>query len=74
MSNLLLFKIGFPELILIAFFGLIPFGLMLFSIIDAVKGKFENSTIRTIWIFIILFLPVLGSLLYLLIGRNKKIN
>ncbi|WP_207424468.1 PLDc N-terminal domain-containing protein [Desertivirga brevis] len=74
MDIILLFKIGFPELVLIGFFGIIPLGLMLFSLVDVIKGRFENSTIRTIWILLILFLPILGSLLYLLVGRTKKIN
>jgi len=73
MHNLLLFKLGFPELVLIAFFGVIPLGLIIFCLSDILKAKFGNSTTKNIWLLIILFLPVLGALLYLLVGRTKKI-
>ncbi|MFD2161354.1 PLDc N-terminal domain-containing protein [Paradesertivirga mongoliensis] len=46
---------------------------MLICIIDIVRSEFKDSTSKLIWILIVLFLPMLGSLIYLLIGRNQKI-
>jgi len=71
-NSFLAFRIGAPEIVLIFFFGLIPVGLMIFSLFDILKSRFKGSG-KPIWIALVLLLPVLGSLLYLLLGRSKKI-
>ena len=73
MNKLLLLSIGFPELVLILFFGAIPLILIIISLIGIMKSNFKDSTTRLIWVLLVLFLPILGSLLYLLIGQPKKV-
>ncbi|MBC8054870.1 MAG: PLDc_N domain-containing protein [Sphingobacteriaceae bacterium] len=72
MSSLLFLNLGTPE-ILILIIGGIPFILMLISIIDIAKSDFKDSTTKLMWVLIVFFLPVLGSLIYLLIGRSQKV-
>lgn len=72
MTYLLFLGLGLPEILLILFTAGIPFILMLICIIDLVRSEFKDSTTKLIWILIVLFLPMLGSLIYLLIGRNQK--
>ena len=67
-------KIGFPELVLFCFFVLIPLLLIIFSIRDLIKAEFKSKNEKLIWILIILFAPVLGALLYLLIGKTRNIK
>ena len=72
MDHLLFLNIGSKELVLIAFFGLIPMLLTLISLIDLTRSNFSAKNTKSIWILIVLFAPVLGALLYLAIGRSKK--
>jgi len=72
-DSILAFKIGGPEIILILFFGIVPAGLMIFSLLDILKSRFKGNA-KSVWIAIVLLLPVLGALLYLLLGRTKKIS
>ncbi len=58
---------GLREILYIA----IVFGLFLFSILDLVKRDFTDKSIKIIWALAIIFIPVLGSIFYLLIGRRS---
>ena len=73
-ENILLFigGLGSSEIMLILFFGLVPLGLWLWALIDLLRSNFKNSTEKLIWAVVIIFVPVLGALLYLLIGRSQK--
>lgn len=70
MSNLLfLGGIGGLEILLLF---LIPVILWLWALIDCLKSNFSGSN-KLIWIVLIIFLPVLGPILYLLIGRGQRV-
>jgi hypothetical protein len=72
--NSLLFigGLGGPELMLILFFLGIPAILWLWALIDLLSNDFGDSLNKLIWVFVIVFLPVLGAILYFLIGRKQK--
>lgn len=65
-------NLGTVELVLILTFGVVPFGLMLYCLIDIVKSNFKDGTNKLVWVLIVLFAPVIGGLLYLLFGRKQK--
>lgn len=44
-----------------------------FTIYDVVTSRFANSNDKLIWILIVLLLPLLGTILWFAIGRNKRI-
>ena len=46
----------------------------LIPIIDILKSKFESGVDKLIWLAAVIFVPFLGLLLYLLIGRKQKAN
>lgn len=56
------------------FFLGIPAILWLWALIDLLRSDFKDTTTKLIWVVIIVFLPVLGALLYLLIGRGQKVK
>jgi hypothetical protein len=56
-------------LMVILFIFLIP----LIALISVVMNQF-NGNEKIMWVVIIIFLPFLGSLLYFLIGRDRRIN
>lgn len=68
--TLLYLNIGGFELIL--FF--IPVLLWLWAMIDLLKSDFSNSINKIVWAIVIIFIPLAGALLYLLIGRGQKIK
>ena len=58
------------------FFMLIPLAVLiltLWALIDAIKGEFEGN-MKLVWILVIIFLGVIGPILYLAIGRDQKVG
>ncbi len=65
--------IGPQELILVLLVGLCLFLLPLFAIVDIVRSKFEGN-MQLIWVIIVVFFNIFGTILYFIIGRNQKIK
>jgi hypothetical protein len=70
MTFLFLFGGG---LLLTLFIILFIFLLPLLALISVLMNDFRGND-KIIWVLIIIFLPFLGSLLYFLIGRDRRIN
>jgi hypothetical protein len=68
----LLFLAGFgvQELIVILLFFLVPAVLWIWAIIDLIKAKSINDTNKIIWALVIIFVPLIGAVLYLAVGRR----
>jgi len=56
-------------IVLILFFLLLP----VLALISIIKHKFPDND-KLIWVLIVLLLPILGSILYFIIGRPKRIR
>ena len=56
-------------LMVILFIFLIP----LLALLNVLMSDFQGNE-KIMWVLIIIFLPFLGSLLYFMIGRDKRIN
>jgi hypothetical protein len=50
-----------------------PVLLWIIALVDCLKSDFEKEG-KIVWILVIVFLPILGSLLYLMIGRGQKLS
>ncbi len=50
--------------------GLIILILDIIAIVDCIKGSLATGK-KVLWIILILILPVIGLILYYLVGRNK---
>lgn len=48
------------------------FILWLWALIDILTSKFQESLMQVVWLLVVFFLPLLGVILYLLIGRGMK--
>lgn len=59
--------IGGTELLLMLFI-IITF----LAIIDISKSAFKDNSIKIVWSLIVLFLPIIGVLLYFMVGRSQK--
>ncbi|HZL08614.1 MAG TPA: PLD nuclease N-terminal domain-containing protein [Prolixibacteraceae bacterium] len=69
----LLGMLGPQELILVLVVALCFFLLPLIAIIDIVRSKFEGN-MQLIWVLLVVFFNIVGSILYFIIGRNQKIS
>lgn len=50
--------------------GLVILGLDIFAIVDVVKTSKETGQ-KALWVILILLLPVVGLILYFLLGKKK---
>jgi len=44
----------------------------LIVLIDCLKSSWKDATNKLIWVIVIIILPVVGAILYLIIGRAQK--
>ena len=64
-------NLGTGELILI-FFVLLPTILWIVALVDILKSEFQGYN-KLIWVVVVIFLPIIGSILYFIIGKSQKI-
>ncbi len=70
MTSLFIFGGGLIiTLMVILFIFLIP----LLALISVLMNEFPGNE-KIMWVLVIIFLPFLGSLLYFLIGREKRLT
>ena len=60
-------NLGFQEILI-----LIVLVIPLIAIIDVVKSSFKESVNKIVWVLVVILLPILGAILYFIIGRNQK--
>jgi len=75
-NNALLFigNIGLVEILLLLLIAGAPLILLIWAAVDLLSSKFENSVEKLIWLVAIVFVPFLGAILYLVIGRKQKLK
>jgi hypothetical protein len=65
--------LGLTGFLMAALFGCLPLMLVLFALIDILTSNFRDSNTKLIWVIVVIFVPLLGSILYLIMGRKEKI-
>jgi hypothetical protein len=53
------------------FLGVIGTVVWLWSLVDCLGRRFSDSTLKLIWVLVILFGHLLGALIYLAVGRAQ---
>jgi len=48
--------------------------LFLISAIDILRFRFVSDIEKLIWIVVVIFVPIFGPILYLLIGKKQKVK
>jgi len=59
--------------ILLLFYA-VPLLIVLSALIDVLRNEFDPHHNKIIWVLVIIFIPVIGSILYWIIGRNQRLN
>lgn len=70
---ILLGFIGPQEIILLLLLSVFLFILPIIALVDIVKNEFEGNN-KIVWVLIVIFFNIIGSILYFLIGRKQKLN
>lgn len=58
----------FITLIALGLFFVLP----LVALVDVIRSDFRGPNDKLIWVIVILFLNIVGALLYFFIGRNQR--
>jgi len=66
--------LGGFELLLILVFLLIPAVLWIIALVDVLKSDFSDSTNKLIWVIVIFLFPIVGAIIYFIIGTKQKIK
>jgi len=48
--------------------------LPLIALIDILRSDFRGNNDKLIWVLVVLLIPILGSILYFIIGRKKRVT
>lgn len=61
------------HLIIVSVFLFLPTLLWIIALVDILKSNFKESNNKILWVLVVILLPVIGSILYFIIGKNQKI-
>jgi hypothetical protein len=53
--------------------GIIGLAIYAFTIYDVVISNFANETDKLIWLLTVVLVPFLGTILWFLVGRTKRL-
>lgn len=62
--------LGGTELLLVLLSVVFP----IVALIDILRSDFRQSNDKLIWVLVVLFLNILGAILYAVIGRNQRVG
>jgi len=65
--------LGAGELSLIITVAIVIFVIPLIALIDILRSDFEGNN-KLIWVLVVLFLWIIGAVIYFIMGRNQKVN
>lgn len=54
--------------------ALAAFVFWIWMLVDAITNKVLSTGEKVVWVLVIIFLHFLGALLYLLVGRGKRLS
>ena len=63
-------NLGFIEILIILLVLILP----LIALIDILKSDFQKNVNKIIWVLVTLLLPIVGSILYFIIGKKQKLK
>jgi len=71
MYHLLFLNVGAPGLIFaVLIFAVLP----LYCLFDILKSNFKDTLTKLLWLLVVFSVPFIGSLLYLRVGKNSKVD
>jgi hypothetical protein len=72
-QNVADFFVGFGILwIFMALLGIAALVVWVWALIDAIQNPALDSTMRIVWILVIVFTQIIGAIIYLAVGRSTR--
>jgi len=50
------------------------FALWIWTLVDIIKSEFDDKNMKVVWILLVIFLPVAGTIIYLIWGNRTKLD
>ena len=47
-------------------------GVWIWALVDAIQNPALDSTMRLVWILVIIFTQIIGAIIYLAVGRSRR--
>jgi Phospholipase_D-nuclease N-terminal len=67
------FFVGFGILwVLMLLLGIAAVGVWIWALVDALQNPALDSTMRIVWVLVIVFTQIIGAIIYLAIGRSRR--
>jgi hypothetical protein len=60
--------------VIMIFFVVLPLILLVWALIDILRSNFKDSATKLVWIIVVIFVPLIGAILYLVLGRSQKVK
>ena len=65
---------GFTIVLIVLGIGLFFLLLPLLALVDLIRSDFQDSIEKLVWVIVILFFPIFGSIIYFMMGGKNKIK
>lgn len=59
-------------MILCLLLGIVAFALWVWALVSAIQNPTLDSTMRIVWVLVIIFTGFIGAIIYLLVARNSR--
>lgn len=53
--------------------GVAVFALWIWALVDIIQSTFKDVAIKIVWFLLVFFIPLLGFILYIILGKSTKI-
>ena len=67
-------SLGVIEIIIILLFTVLPLVLLIWALVDIIRSDFKDGTTKLVWIIVVIFVPLVGSILYLVLRKGQKVD
>lgn len=54
--------------------GVAIFALWIWALVDIIRSTFSDIAIKVVWFLLVFFLPLIGFILYVIIGKSTKVS
>jgi hypothetical protein len=65
-------NLGGSFILILSVISFIYLILMIYCLVDVIRSEFKDPNMKLIWIIIILFAQLIGTLVYLILGKSTK--
>jgi hypothetical protein len=69
-----MFGFGIGMMLFMFLFWIAYIVLWISTLIDILKSDFRGGSDKIVWLLVVVFVPLLGMILYFAIGKNQKID